>query len=150
MSKTPLFVPEWNIIHPGKCSWYTGQQWSKKVDYGLMIGWKNGRIIDHENLGDSTHDGLWLWNTPSACESFSTVCAICYWQNSHEILMIESIIWKFFFVWIVLTCHNEFHIVWIEEYKLCFLSIVFRLPFVWTNKIGQINVINERTSTIFF
>ena len=28
---------------------YIALQWSKKVDYGSIIGQKNGRIIDHEN-----------------------------------------------------------------------------------------------------
>ena len=36
---------------PESVSW----QWSKKVDYGSIIGLKNGWIIDHENWGDSTH-----------------------------------------------------------------------------------------------
>ena len=31
------------------------QQWSKKVDFGSIIGQKNGRIINRENRGDSTH-----------------------------------------------------------------------------------------------
>ena len=40
---------------PESVSWYIFLQWSKKVDYGSIIGRKIGRIIDHENWGDSTH-----------------------------------------------------------------------------------------------
>ena len=43
------FLPDWSILYPGKCFLINDQQWSKILDLGLIIGWKNGRIINPES-----------------------------------------------------------------------------------------------------
>ena len=39
---TLLFLPDRPILYPGKCFLNSKQQWSKILDYGSIIGQKNG------------------------------------------------------------------------------------------------------------
>ena len=73
---------------PECVSGYIGQQWSKKVDYGSIIGRKNGWIIDHQNWGDSTHYpkvGEWvIWEKLDIPNTFT--------DNSHLLILSRRVI----------------------------------------------------------